>query len=236
MNGGGGIVNDNVNGENGLISQQYRHSMSQLPFSALANLPKHQLQLLQQSSIYATLSRQPSKATKQPPPPVPIRTNSLKTNSLTDETVMRQQPQQQAIYKQTHLTNGSSTCSLSRSGTRVTSRGQFNSSTMLSKNKSFSGNAHMEASRARFLNRNNNQQQQQLATNQHQPQEPTSIAANSLLANANCNVTTGQDDDFPPPPSPLSMTDSDEHDLVSINSEATYSDVNHGLMTFRVGI
>lgn len=61
---------------------QNRQSMSQLPFSALANLPVHQQQLLQQSSIYATLSRQPSAKTKQPPPPVPIRTNSLKPYSM----------------------------------------------------------------------------------------------------------------------------------------------------------
>lgn len=63
---------------------QNRQSMSQLPFSALANLPVHQQQLLQQSSIYATLSRQPSAKTKQPPPPVPIRTNSLKPYSIAE--------------------------------------------------------------------------------------------------------------------------------------------------------
>lgn len=130
---------------------QNRQSMSQLPFSALANLPKHQQQLLQQSSIYATLSRQPSKA-KQPPPPVPIRTNSLKCNSLIEEQVSNQQQSEQGI----------STNSLFKTnGPRNNQhRNQFNSQTMLTKNKSFSGNAHMEASRARFLNRASQQPQQ----------------------------------------------------------------------------
>lgn len=132
--------------------QQNRQSMSQLPFSALANLPKHQQQLLQQSSIYATLSRQPSKA-KQPPPPVPIRTNSLKTNSLIEEQANTQQQQQSE--------HGTSTNNLFKTSPIATpNRSQFNSQTMLTKNKSFSGNAHMEASRARFLNRASQQPQQ----------------------------------------------------------------------------
>lgn len=358
---------------------QNRQSMSQLPFSALANLPIHQQQLLQQSSIYATLSRQPSKA-KQPPPPVPIRTNSLKSNSLIEDQVSSQQQSEQGMSKN----------SLFRSnGPRNNpNRYQFSSQTMLTKNKSFSGNAHMEASRARFLNRasqqplqfnhnlsqqvqnvlddrssivsgsitdnnqqfnNNNNNNQNLiygvhqATNslaaslvtspvensslsqdsgssqtlynsassgsnsntdqhslnnifnsnlsqsgdlirssvtqatassctlndanlifdKHQVCSATTSAANvpnsimnfngsnnsspirsSLIPNAmngndtkqHCNATTGKDDHFPPPPSPLSLTDSDEHDLVSINSDSNFTDLNRGMMTFRVGI
>lgn len=133
-----------------LQPQHNRQSMSQMPFNVLASLPKHQQQLLQKSSIYATLSRQPSKA-KQPPP-VPIRTNSLKSNSLIEE---------QANNHQQQPEHATSTNDLFKTGYRMTSnRNQFNSQTMLTKNKSFSGNAHMEASRARFLNRASQQPQQ----------------------------------------------------------------------------
>jgi len=406
------LQSETSNGPNSMMGfqAQNRQSMGQLPFSALAKLPKHQQQLLQQSCIYATLGRQPSKV-KQPPPPVPIRTNSLKSNSLCDDTQLGQQ--------HSHL-NGSSTNStinLFRSGTRVSNnntRGQYSPQTMLTKNKSFSGNAHMEASRARFLNRNsqshfpqqqfqttlnqtncNNQNfisinqmngasmdtnrlngyspgretfnslQQQLASdnynhpqqlknsiqNNQQPSLPKSlhqtnqnngekalfhgddfdvlsdttstksliIQSSSALVNApletqtnfstptydsgssqtlyksissgsndqslynfshtgesvhnaaltassctlndassavdrqrsnyqstlsdtkinpgpQCNATTGKDDDFPPPPSPLSSTDFDEQDMVSLNQDSTFTDISHGLMTFRVGI
>lgn len=166
------LTNQNINGlsgsnNDGLVNRiQNRQSMSQLPFSALANLPKHQQQLLQQSSIYATLSRQPSTKTKQPPPPVPIRTNSLKTNSIVE--TGKQVP-------------GSNQSSMSH-------------------------------------NSQNYGYQQ--------------------MTNAQCNnVSTGRDDEFPPPPSPLSQTDSDDHDLLSLNSESNSTEVSHGpsLMTFRVG-
>lgn len=421
----------NLNKRNTMAPQSNRQSLGQLPFSALANLPKHQQQLLQQSSIYATLGRQPQRV-KQPPPPVPVRTNSLKSNSLVDEETIEQQmmitannPSSQAMSNsQTNSVN-----SLFRTGTRVSNKGQMNSQTLLSKNKSFSGNAYMDAARARFLNRNNyhqNQQQHPINTTSHQVQssasdqngthefayginpsfnrynpeifsasdsdnmsvysrqsltttgatdrsntfnlrssdiqaiksqqqqrysasiatnsnppsggiapnhtlsngddfnphsdtnsikslilQPTnvtrstvmssrqmslsqdsgssqtlynsassgssgelkgcnlsqsgdiasrhSIASNSTLNDVNltldrtvphrqnnlmgtgnlpseCNATTGKDDDFPPPPSPLSLTDSDEHDLLSLASDKNFADINNGLMAFRVGI
>ena len=433
-----GQFNDNnsINGggRNTMVPLTNRQSLGQLPF-ALANLPKHQQQLLQQSSIYATLSRQPQKA-KQPPPPVPIRTNSLKSNSLTDEVCNTHQPSQVIHQPQMNNLHAISTSSLFRAGNNRTPNrnSQHNSQTMLTKNKSFSGNAHMEAARARFMNKNNRQQfsnlpqqiqtilsndpndqnnehqnqqiygcngnvmnghspsdsnnlslyvrqaindataQMNLYNNQHsssgmqqfkQPQaqqlgqrysiasncQPTSglvTGANQLLnrnsedydrhsdtnstkslilpsssavmspvddehrivdsssgssqtlynsassgsndqnlnklcnfsstaraatsgstlndvsltldqqASSNssqnvgtkmaarnglgasrggdCNATTGRDDDFPPPPSPLSLTDSDEHDLGSLNSDSNFADINHRLMAFRVGI
>jgi hypothetical protein len=418
----------NLNKRNTMVPQSNRQSLSnQLPFSALANLPKHQQQLLQQSSIYATLGRQPQRA-KQPPPPVPIRTNSLKSNSLVDEETSKQQTShnlssQTMSNSQIDLMN-----SLFRSGTRVSNKVQMNSQTLLTKNKSFSGNAYMDAARARFLNRNNFYQQPQSnpistnhnnqngahefiygvdpsfnrfyptnghptidsdnmslyshqsfattgatdrsnafnpcpsdiqAINPHRQQrypdsmsasshtsggaaasnqtvsngdefdpqsdanstkslilQPTSvtnspisnnrqmslsqdsgssqtlynsassgsndrnlngcnlsqsgdlasrhsIASNSTLSDVNlildqtviqrqdnltgknkqlanlrneCNATTGKDDDFPPPPSPLSLTDSDENDLLSLNSDKNFADINNRLMAFRVGI
>lgn len=153
--------------------QSNRQSLGQLPFMALANLPKHQQQLLQQSSIYATLSRQPQRI-KQPPPPVPIRTNSLKSNSLIDEEDTRQRNEQflrntidnTTRHQQQLIGDGShssvSANSLFRTGSRATNRSHFN--TQLQKNKSFSGNAYMDAARARFLNRNSGQQQQIYST------------------------------------------------------------------------
>lgn len=183
--------------ENVSIQQQNRQSMSQLPFSALAKLPKHQQQLLQQSSIYATLRRQPSKA-KQPPPPVPIRTNSLKSNSLTDHTHKQQQQQQLQQQQQ-----------------------QVAAQQQLMQNQQ---------------QYRNNYQSQNLMNNCHTT-STSSIYSTGTLVSAHCNATTGKDDDFPPPPSPLSVSGSDEHDLVSINSDGNFTDVGHnGMMTFRVGI
>jgi len=170
-----------------------RQSLGQMPFAALANLPKHQQQLLQQSSIYATLSRQPQRV-KQPPPPVPIRTNSLKSNSLMDEEdnrqrneqflrsvnqspLLQQQRQTQTIYgTSSHLP--ASANNMFANG-RMVNKSSY--STQLQKNKSFSGNAHMDAARARFLNRNNSQQQLQQQI----------YAATSNLTNHIRNLTNG---------------------------------------------
>lgn len=88
---------------------QNRQSLSQIPpIGRLANLPLHQQQLLQQSSIYATLTRQPMNKMKRTPPPVPIRTDSLKNNSNAFDGINRQQSQQpQPInFNQTISTHG----------------------------------------------------------------------------------------------------------------------------------
>lgn len=232
---------------NPALNQSNRQSLGQLPFSSLAKLTKYQQQMLQQSSIYATLSRQPSRA-KQPPPPVPIRTNSLKSESLIDDTNIQQQQQQYGpdCYNQFN--------DFRMGGRMLNNRNQFNSHTMLTKNKSFSGSAHMDASRARFLNRNSQQiqqQQQPLQPHHFQPAPQQQISLPQQAQQQQCNATTGKDDEFPPPPSPLAQTDFDEQpiqqhqhqhqqqhqqqlDLVSINSDCNFTDVNHGLMTFRV--
>lgn len=199
--------------------QQQQHPIhpgGQLPFSSLAKLTKHQQQMLQQSSIYATLSRQPYRA-KQPPPPVPIRTNSLKSDSLIDDTNIQQlQHYSSDVYNQLN--------EYRMGGRTMSSRNQYNSHTMLTKNKSFSGSAHMDASRARFLNRNS-QQIQQLPLQPHHfqpiPQPFVQLSqTHPQQQPQQFNATTGKDDDFPPPPSPLTQTDFDEQyqqlDLVSI--------------------
>lgn len=384
-------TNINSNGVQNSQAMMNRQSM----MNALANLPKHQQQILQQSSIYATLSRQPGRV-KQPPPPVPIRTNSLKTNSLIDEAPEGRPLQNNYSNSQTQLNNF-------HHMTNTNNRNQMNSQTLLTKNKSFSGNAHMEASRARFLNRQSQQPQQHLlsqylphqmqqalsnqnhqqrinntcsqnnlygannnvpngnmlqgglshqhnnifgqinsltqqakqlemrmpnredldlnadtnstkslvlqpsasssiisqnnnganlngtdspgdsgssntlynsassGSNEHglnlynlsSPQRPgvngsrplVATASSSTLNDANhlpldtsskpvkglpttssdCNATTGKDDEFPPPPSPLSLTDSEDHDIGPMNQDGNFLDIQHGLMTFKVG-
>lgn len=146
-----------------------RQSMNQLPFSALANLPRHQQEMLQQTSIYATLSRQPNRSHKQPPP-VPIRRDSLKSNSITDEVygtsqqvinkMMMPSMQMQPPHHFSDDSRASSTASLYRyqsiMGNR-TSQQAPQQPVQLSKHKSFNGNAQLEATRARFLQRQSQQ-------------------------------------------------------------------------------
>lgn len=115
---------------------QNQQSRYQLPFNVLANLPKHQQQLLQQSSLYATLSRCPTRSRQ--PPPVPTRRDSLKTTSLTD-------------YMEKRKNNLIKSKASSSNGQIPANKRNINSQVTLTKNKSFSGNAHMEASRAKFL-------------------------------------------------------------------------------------
>lgn len=198
--------------------QQNRQSMSQLPFAALAKLPKHQQQILQQSSIYATLRRQPSRQNKQPPPPVPIRTNSLKTNSLTDETYSCQQSQRQfsqqqlSDYRLPHQPSQSPQTSQpsSMQPVQLPPISQHHQFPLQRSYPQTSDECHALSTKC-------------------QPSQMDGVESTQ------CNATTGKDDDFPPPPSPLSLTDSDEHDLVLQNSDNNFSDVGHGMMTFRVG-
>lgn len=151
----------NLMKRNSMVPQSNRQSLGQLPFGALAKLPKHQQQMLKQSSLYATLGRQPQRV-KQPPPPVPVRTNSLKSNSLVDEAAMEQQTVTSHNSSSQTLSDchTNSVSSRFRSGARIPNKNQTNSHPLLTKNKSFSGNAYMDAARARFMNRNNYQEQQ----------------------------------------------------------------------------
>lgn len=116
-----------------VLNQQSRFKM---PLNALANLPKHQQQLLQQSSLYATLTRCPVRSRQ--PPPVPMRKDSLKNTSLTDYLEKRK--------NSLSLTKGSS-----MNGQAPIIKRNTESQVKLTKHKSFSGNAHMEALRARYL-------------------------------------------------------------------------------------
>lgn len=126
------------------------NSLNRLPFSALANLPKHQQEMLQQTSIYATLSRQPNRSHKQPPP-VPIRRESLKTNSMTDEVHgARSRINMSTMHQNVgHMNNDcrtTSTTSLYGYQYSLTSRStpESTQSSNLTMNKSFSGNAHLD--------------------------------------------------------------------------------------------
>lgn len=169
--------NEEVNGFGSTLIHpqtiQNRQSMSQLPaLSRLANLPKHQQHLLQQSSIYATLTRQPTM--KRTPPPVPVRINSLKTNSLTDD--ISNIPQSQSNF-QVSLPN------------RIQ---QIQQNANVFPNQSQPAiNDHA----------NNLNEKSEIETRMDNPtiSQQKGVTNN----NASFNATTGKDEDFPPPPSPL---------------------------------
>lgn len=87
----------------GVSAAQNRQSMSQITsLGRLANLPLHQQQQLQQSSVYATLTRRPINRMKRIPPPVPMRTDSLKNTVNQDG--FNKQPTQPPFFNQSNLT------------------------------------------------------------------------------------------------------------------------------------
>lgn len=141
-----------------------------MPFSAfVANLPQHHRQALQQSSVYATLTRQSGSTldrSKRVPPPVPVRRESLRGSSKLNQS------------KQTHLSTESLADNLSmmsmlgacsgsdasqsswhRVGSKnygsVMSMGTRSGSHTLraDKNRLFNGHAYINTLRAKYLSR-----------------------------------------------------------------------------------
>lgn len=136
----------NVPGPHQLDKRMICQSINQMPFN-IAKLPKHQQMLLQQSSIYATLTRQPQRV-RQPPPPVPVRTNSLSKDSFTNNNDFANMSA--TLRYDTNTVGINTPVRLNR-----TSQGyNMGSNSLLQKNKSFSGNAYMDAFRQKYLDAN----------------------------------------------------------------------------------